>query len=117
MWCMSLQVCVCVSYSMFVENYRDLIDKDMGGASPRRAAALILLLRLPSRPRGYLYALLFTGDAAISLPLVHGSSNIIHAQPHLATRALVCRSCLFSDLAANIGADCRPPFMQCFRAS
>lgn len=29
-------VCVCVSYSMFVENYRDLIDKDMGGASPRR---------------------------------------------------------------------------------
>lgn len=36
MLCMSLQVCVCVSYSMFVENYRDLIDKDMGGASPRR---------------------------------------------------------------------------------
>lgn len=115
MWCMSLQVCVCVSYSMFVENYRDLIDKDMGGASPRcvgRADSTP-----PSSVSAYLYALLFTGDAAISLPLVYGSSNIIHARPHLATRALVCRSYLFSDLAANIGADCRPPFVQCFPAS
>lgn len=108
-------VCVCVSYSMFVENYRDLIDKDMGGASPRcvgRADSTP-----PSSVSAYLYALLFTGDAAISLPLVYGSSNIIHARPHLATRALVCRSHLFSDLAANIGADCRPPFVQCFPAS
>lgn len=97
---------------MFVENYRDLIDKDMGGASPRRVG------RADSTSvSAYLYALLFTDDAAISLPLVPGSSNIIRARPHLATRALVCRSYLFSDLAANIGADCRPPFMQCFRAS
>lgn len=91
---------------MFVENYRDLIDKDMGGASPRCVG------RADSTPPSSV-----TGDAAISLPLVYGSSNIIHARPHLATRALVCRSYLFSDLAANIGADCRPPFVQCFPAS
>lgn len=58
---------------MFVENYRDLIDKDMGGASPRRVG------RADSTSvSAYLYALLFTDDAAISLPLVPPTRLVQH---------------------------------------